>query len=70
MTALLVMGTGIMMTAVAVVIAGFVLDLLMLAISRSLMPARPTGETGKAVVIHLKTANNTTGMAELAEEAA
>ena len=70
MTALLAMGMGIMMTAVATIIAGFALNLLMLAISRSLKPTHPTRETGQASVIHLKTTNNTTGMAEMVEEAA
>jgi hypothetical protein len=70
MTALLAMGMGIVMTTVAVVIAGFVLETVILTIRRSLKPVAPATDTGKAVVIHLKTANNTTGMADLAEEAA
>lgn len=70
MTALLAMVIGIMLTAVAVIIAGFVLNLVMLAISRSLKPVHQISETGRAVVIQFKAENNTTGMAEAVEEAA
>jgi hypothetical protein len=73
MTALLAMGTGVLMTAVAVFIAGLVIEVVMLAISRKIgpVPTRPAAkQTGKVVVIHLHTADNSTGMGELLEEAA
>ena len=73
MTALLAMGTGVLMTAIAVLIAGVIIEGVLLAISRRIgpQPTRPNArQTGTAVVIRLRTADNSTGMGELLEEAA
>ena len=71
--ALSAMAMGMMMMAVAVLIAGLVLESLMLMIIRSMgsSPNQPTlDQAGTPVVIHLRNSENTTGMAELLEEAA
>ncbi len=70
---MLALVSGIMMTAVAVMIGGFALELLMVAMSRSLSTATPdrTNEpTGTAVVVHLKPLETTTGTLDWVEEAA
>jgi hypothetical protein len=71
--AMLALVGGIMMTAVAVMIGGFALELMLLAISRSLSAATPdqTDEpAGTAVVVNFKPLETTTGTLEWVEEAA
>lgn len=70
--AMLALIAGIMMTAVAVMIGGFALELLLVAVSRSLSatPEMINEPKGAAVVVHLKSSEATTGTMEWVEEAA
>jgi hypothetical protein len=71
--AMLALVGGLLMTAVAVMIGGFALELALVAISRGLSAATPdqTSEpTGTAVVVNFKALEATTGTLEWAEEAA
>jgi hypothetical protein len=71
MTPFLAIVAGTLMTAVAVAIAGLVLETILLALSRSLMPpVAPPISAEPAAVIHLDRANNSVGTMEWAEEAA
>jgi hypothetical protein len=71
MTVALAIGAGILMTIIAVAIGGLALELLLLAISRSLAATEigRAAETSTAV-IRLKTSDNTTGTLDWAEEIA
>jgi hypothetical protein len=71
--AMLALVGGLLMTAVAVMIGGFALELVLVAISRSLSAATPnqTNEpTGTAVFVNFKPLEATTGTLEWVEEAA
>ena len=71
MMALLAIGTAVLMTAVAVAISGLVLEVILLAISRSLTSVEVQVEQmGVPNVISLKTSENTVSGMEWAKEAA
>lgn len=73
MTVALAIGAGILMTAIAVAIGGLALELVLLAMNRSLAATRvdsTIGQTGRPAVIHLKPSENTTGALDWAENAA
>jgi hypothetical protein len=73
MTVALAIGAGILMTAIAVAIGGLALELVLLAMSRSLVAMHVEStieQAGRPAVIHLKPLENTTGALDWAEEAA
>ncbi|HEX8088715.1 MAG TPA: hypothetical protein VF762_07675 [Blastocatellia bacterium] len=73
MTVALAIGAGILMTAIAVAIGGLALELMLLAMNRSLATTHvePTIEqAGRPAVIHLKPSENTTGALDWAENVA
>jgi predicted RNase H-like nuclease (RuvC/YqgF family) len=73
MTVALAIGAGILMTAIAVAIGGLALELVLLAMNRSLSTARVEStieQAGRPAVIHLKPSENTTGALGWAENAA
>ncbi|HEX8186697.1 MAG TPA: hypothetical protein VF747_18160 [Blastocatellia bacterium] len=73
MTVALAIGAGILMTAIAVAIGGLALELVLLAINRSLATPRAESITAPAsvpAVIHLKPSETSTGALDWAEKAA
>jgi hypothetical protein len=73
MTAILAVGAGLIMTAVAVAIAGLVIEFTLLALSRAFATAsgNPINEQkARPVVIQFKNSENNIGTVEWAEEAA
>ena len=73
MTVALAIGAGILMTAIAVAIGGLALELLLLAMNRSLATMRVEStieQAGRTAVIHLTPSENTTGALDWAENAA
>ena len=73
MTVALAIGAGLLMTVIAVAIGGLALELLLLAMNRSLtaITIEPTGKVANApAVIHLTPSENPTGALDWAEKAA
>jgi hypothetical protein len=73
MTVALAIGAGLLMTAIAVAIGGLALELVLLAINRSLALRRvelPIEQTGIPKVIHLKPSEGKTGALDWAGKAA
>jgi len=73
MTVALAIGAGILMTVIAVAIGGLALELLLLAMNRSLAATQvePTGRGANApVVIHLTPSEDSTSALDWAEKAA
>ncbi len=73
MTALLAIVTGVMMTAVGVAIAGLVLEIILVLLSRSFAPERPAEAAeikSRPVVIEFKPSESAVNAMEWIEEAA
>jgi hypothetical protein len=73
MTAALAIGAGILMTTIAVAIGGLALELVLLAMNRSLATMRVEStieQAGRPAVIHLMPSENATGALDWAENAA
>ena len=72
MTMMMAIGAGILMTAVAVAIAGLVIEMVLVAMSRSLTPrTEPDVEqANRGAVIHLRPLEDSTSTLEWVEEAA
>ena len=73
MTVALAIGAGILMTAIAVAIGGLALEMVLLAMNRSLATIRVEStieQAGRPAVIQLRPSENTTGALDWAENAA
>jgi hypothetical protein len=73
MTVALAIGAGILMTAIAVAIGGLALELVLLAMNRSLAATQiesPIREESMPAVIHITPSENSTGALDWAEKAA
>ena len=73
MTVALAIGAGLLMTAIAVAIGGLALELVLLAINRSLAATQiesTVREENVPAVIHLTPSENSTGALDWAEKAA
>jgi hypothetical protein len=73
MTVALAIGAGILMTAIAVAIGGLALELVLLAMNRSLAATQIEStirEESMPAVIHITPSENSTGALDWAEKAA